>query len=630
MIPPSAVSPDPVSEYQRRRALRQTEVAHSERRDNLIAQLRGVVFVAGVVVVVLAFRGTLTQGWSAPSIAAPLLLFVALVLLHNRAERALQQARLGVAFYADGLERLDGRWAGRGMTGNELVGSSTLGDGPVHPYARDLDLFGRASLFELLCRARTRLGQRQLAEWLKTPVSVEEARARQEAVEELRPRVELREEMARLGQELNERTQLAVTGLAASGPAAVDAELSAWASAPARFTAPLVWSLGMVVSSLAVIVSGAAWWYGRWPPLPVIGALCIELGIYRLARPHLAAVEKPLAAALDDLEALSVLLSVIENQPMQSPWLVALRKRAEGADGTASHAVASLRRRTELLLQQRNQFFAPIGFVIGWPIHCAIAVELWRLRHGARLAGWLGAAAELEALLSLSSFAYEHPDYARPRFCAEPRIEARGLAHPLLGAEAVGNDVALGAPAPQLLLVSGSNMSGKSTLLRALGTNLILAQLGAPVRASDFVLGPLQLGASIQVEDSLAAGASRFYAEILRLKQVADLAPGPASVSAPTLLFLLDEILAGTNSHDRQIGAAALLRALVAKGAIGLCTTHDLVLTRVVDELGSRAANVHFADHVEGQRLVFDYRMRPGVVERSNALELMRSIGLDV
>ncbi len=614
---------DPTENYRQRRALREKEVAAGERRDSLIAQLRGAVFVGGAVVTFLALRSHFPTGWSAPSITVPVVLFVVLVLLHNRAARTLARAQAGVTFYSDGLDRIDGRWAGLGvpLPESRRSVSGTSGAGP-HPYARDLDLFGRASLFELLCRARTRTGQEQLAAWIESYAPVDEARARQQAVAEMRPRVDLREEMARLGQEVAGRWS-------SSEAARHDADLVTWATAPARLASPL-WVVGTAALAVATLVTGALWWVGRWPPLPAILTLAAEAVLFRVARPRLREIEKLLVGALDDLEALAVLLGVIENEPMQAPWLVALRARSQGADGqAASRTVASLRRRTELLLQQRNQFFAPLGFLIGWPLYCAFAVERWRLRHGARLPSFIAAAAELEALLSVASFAYEHPGYAQPVFVGDVEVTAEALAHPLLGAEAVGNDVALsaGGKAPQLLLVSGSNMSGKSTLLRALGTNVVLAQLGAPVRARSFRLGAVRIGASIQVEDSLAAGASRFYAEILRLKQVADLSVADGHGA---LLFLLDEILAGTNSHDRQIGAAALLRALVAKGAIGLCTTHDLVLTRVVDELGARARNVHFADHVEGQKLVFDYQMRDGVVQRSNALELMRSIGLDV
>jgi DNA mismatch repair ATPase MutS len=188
----------------------------------------------------------------------------------------------------------------------------------------------------------------------------------------------------------------------------------------------------------------------------------------------------------------------------------------------------------------------------------------------------------------------------------------------------VRNDLELGQT-PALLVVSGSNMSGKSTLLRSVGMNTALALAGAPVRARSFRVSPVQVGACMRVADSIQAGTSHFYAEVLRLKLLVDLGG-----RGMPLLFLLDEILHGTNSHDRRIGAAALVRGLLKQGAIGLVTTHDLALARIADELAPSAANVHFVDHLQDGRMVFDYRIRPGVVQKSNALALMRAVGLAV
>jgi DNA mismatch repair ATPase MutS len=197
------------------------------------------------------------------------------------------------------------------------------------------------------------------------------------------------------------------------------------------------------------------------------------------------------------------------------------------------------------------------------------------------------------------------------------------IRHPLL-ARAVANDVALGGDAPHVLLVSGSNMSGKSTYLRTVGTNVVLALAGAPVRARRLALTPLRVGATLRIQDSLQAGKSRFYAEITRLKELADLAEGDLP-----LLFLLDEILHGTNSHDRRIGAEAIVRGLVARGAIGLVTTHDLALTELAGG-GALLANAHFEDQVRDGEIAFDYTLRPGVVTHSNAIALMRAVGLRV
>jgi DNA mismatch repair ATPase MutS len=259
-----------------------------------------------------------------------------------------------------------------------------------------------------------------------------------------------------------------------------------------------------------------------------------------------------------------------------------------------------------------------------WTMHTAAGVEDWRRHCGPAVRRWLTATGEIEALCSFAGYAFDHPEDPFPEFVeGGASLEAEAICHPLLPA-AVRNDVQLGR-SPQVLMVSGSNMSGKSTFLRTLGVNTVLAQAGAPVRAKRFRLTPLQAGASIRLSDSLQGGVSRFYAEILRIRQILDL-----TSSTLPVLFLIDEFLAGTNSHDRRIGAGALVRGLVERGAIGLVTTHDLALADIADSLGERASNVHFEDRVEDGKIRFDYVKRPGVVRKSNALELMRSVGLEI
>jgi DNA mismatch repair ATPase MutS len=239
---------------------------------------------------------------------------------------------------------------------------------------------------------------------------------------------------------------------------------------------------------------------------------------------------------------------------------------------------------------------------------------------------WLDAIGEFEAIASLATYAFERPDDVYPAIVEGPALfEGEDLGHPLLpAAGCVRNGVSLGGSI-RMLMVSGSNMSGKSTLLRTVGVNAVLALCGAPVRARALRIAPMQIGASLHIIDSIQSGTSHFYAEILRLRAILERTRGPFPV-----LFLIDEILHGTNSHDRRIGSEAVLRGLVDAGAIGLVTTHDLALTAIVDGLGGRAQNVHFVDRLENGRLTFDYRMRPGVVDHSNALALMRNIGLDV
>jgi DNA mismatch repair ATPase MutS len=296
-------------------------------------------------------------------------------------------------------------------------------------------------------------------------------------------------------------------------------------------------------------------------------------------------------------------------------------------------AIARLRRLSEMHDWQHNLIFIGVALLLMWSTHLAWAIEAWRRRYGGHVRVWLRVVGDFEALASLSAYACEHPadpfaELVPVDGTAGPEtglFEGSGLGHPLVpAAKMTRNDVRLSGHC-QLLVVSGSNMSGKSTLLRTVGVNVVLAQAGAPVRARSLRLTPLAVGATLRIQDSLQEGRSRFYAEISRVSLLARMASG-----RPPLLFLLDELFHGTNSHDRLVGAAGVLRTLLDRGAIGLITTHDLALTAIVDTLGPRAANVHFEDSFDGTEMRFDYRMKPGPVTKSNALALMRAVGLDV
>ena len=306
--------------------------------------------------------------------------------------------------------------------------------------------------------------------------------------------------------------------------------------------------------------------------------------------------------------------------------LTSLRRDLDTAGVHASVAIGRLHRLVELHDWQHNQFFAPLAAALLWGTHLAWAIEGWRRLHGAHVRTWLGTVGEFEALSSLSAYRYEHPEDVWPEIVAEGAgFDGVGVGHPLLPARRmVSNDIRLRGDT-RLLVVSGSNMSGKSTVLRTVGVNAVLALAGAPVRATSLRMTPLSIGATLRIQDSLQEGRSRFFAEITRIRELADAARGPVP-----LLFLLDELFHGTNSHDRLVGASGVLRSLLDRGAIGMITTHDLALTAVADALSPRAANVHFEDHFEGGEIQFDYRMKPGPVTRSNALALMRAVGLDV
>jgi DNA mismatch repair ATPase MutS len=340
---------------------------------------------------------------------------------------------------------------------------------------------------------------------------------------------------------------------------------------------------------------------------------------------------KLLFAGLDEachnLSALSAVLRCIEDEQFSAPRLGAIRQKLFSNGLRASECISRLGTLCDLEESRHNQVVHWLELVILYSLHVALALQRWREQYAALVVQWLEAVAEFEALISIATYAFEHPADPFPEIFdtqTPPRLRAIKLRHPLMPArDCIPNDMALGDE-PQVLLVSGSNMSGKSTLLRSVGVNAVLALMGAPVRAESFRISPLTIGASMRISDSLQKGVSHFYAEITRIRRVVELSrPGP-------LLFLFDEVLQGTNSHDRRIGAEGVLRTLLKNGAAGLVTTHDLALTALEEMFPRKIANVHFQEKLEAGKLSFDYKLREGVVTTSNGLELMKSIGLEV
>ena len=595
---------------------RSQSVAVGERRQRRLAYWRLGTIAAAAVLVWLALSGPrITILWTLLPGAA----FTALMAAHARLARQIEEQRRAVRFFERGLARLDGSWPGTGSTGDHFLDLA-------HPYAQDLDLFGVGSLFELLSSARTRAGERALAGWLLTPADPPVVQSRQAAVTELRPRLDLRERLAVLAED-------------ASGGVDADA-LAAWGEAPPQFSGPglraALWActlLGIAGAAagaaLLVNLTGAAALADGTRLLLrdlFLATLAINGWFYYRRQKTMSEVVAAVDRAAHELGLLSEVLVLVEREQFQAPLLDSLRSSLEAEGAPPSRRLAQLKRLIEYLDSRDNVFVRVAEIFILWTPHLAVRVEQWRRRSGPAVRRWLAAVGEIEALCSLASHAYEHPNDPFPEFTAEsPLIEAEEIGHPLIpDAKLVRNSVSLGGSL-RLLVVSGSNMSGKSTLLRTLGVNAVLAQAGAPVRAARLRLSPLAVGASIRVNDSLQGGISRFYAEILRLRQILDQTAGGRPV-----MFLIDEFLHGTNSHDRRIGAEALVRGLVERGAIGLITTHDLALAGIADELGERARNIHFEDHIDNGRIHFDYRIQPGVVRKSNAIELMRSVGLEI
>ena len=587
------------------------DFARAERASDRMGNLRLVLALVGLALLLapLVTRSG-TPWWGLVPLAV---VFLILGKVHDRLIERRRVAGASLAYVEGSRIRLDERWRSLPDEGADLV-SRWGGDG----LAGDLDLFGPASLFQLLNRAVTSEGRRTLARWLSEPGAVSDVRARQAAVAALAERPDLRR-----------RCYAAVASEDEEGRLSDEALLD-WTQRSTPIPARrLLTVLGLVQPSLLLLA--VAWWaFLDGPRGPVyllaLGQLVTLFVTRGVTGPRASVLSGPERA----LARYARLIEVAEQLPEgAADRLDDLRRALSSTGRPASEELRGLERLVELLDARLNMFFAlTLGPALLWELNVVLRSERWRERVAPRLEGWLRVLGELEALASLGAFAAERPDQTFPELTEAPGVyEATGLSHPLIDRRrVVANDLSLGGPG-SVLILSGSNMSGKSTLLRAVGLSVVLAGAGGPVPARRLRLSSFRLATSVRVVDSLAEGASHFYAELRRLKRVVELAVAPG----PTLLYLLDEILHGTNSRERIIGAVSVIRWLAEAGAEGIVTTHDLELARVADHLPEGAVtNAHFSDDVSGSELSFDYRLRPGPIRTTNALRLMRAVGIDV
>jgi hypothetical protein len=585
-VPPSA-------EYNRRLQAREQQVA---RLDVVSARTSNVRVALAILAVAAIWLGD--YWWLVPAG-----LFLVAVIYHSRVRRARASADRAAAHYRAGIARIEDRWSGQGNQGTRF-------DDPHHVYAADLDLFGPGNLFELLSIARTRMGESALASWLLAPAPVATVLERQQAIAELRDRLDLREDLAVLGETSSVGVQ--------------PEELVRWAESPNQLR--VAWVLPVALVLPLLLVATLVIFSNTGLASPLIVVLALEFGVMRLLRSQLVDVFNSTERAFDSLKLLASLTARLEREPVQTVLSKRLLAQLSSEGIRASQAIARLGTVVQFIESRRNIIIAVLDLPLLYSVHAALAGERWRRHHGHAVRVWLQAIGDLEALISLSGYSYEHPDDPFPELVdGAASFEAASIGHPLLaGAVCVRNDVAISGDT-RGLLISGSNMSGKSTLLRTVGINTVLAMAGAPVRAQRLRLSPLQVGANIRINDSLHEGSSRFYAEITRLRHLNELA-----ARTPPLLFLLDEVLQGTNSRDRFVGAQGVIRALLGRGSIGLVTTHDLALTQIDVGDGAHLRNLHFQDELSDGRMKFDFKLHEGIVTKSNGLELMRSIGLDV
>ncbi len=513
-----------------------------------------------------------------------------------------------LSFYDRSLQRADGSQPQSGRTGLEAGQTlRTVG----HLYDHDLDLLGPDSLFGLLCTVRTGPGERGLARYLLEPSTHDETLARQAAVQELTPQTELREKIALLG--VTKFHQIA-------GNVFHD-----WLAEPVptfpAWVRPALW----LTATLAVLALLAGFTH-LLPWATVLPNLLLALGAQAAICLPLRKRVVPLLKSAETLQQhvklISEGLALLQAKDFAATKLVELKRRAAQPAGAVA-TLGKLERQLEIVEQRPKEYFLILSLLLAAGTQAAISIARWKRQYAAAMDVWLDAWAEFETLNALATYAYEHPQDAWPELLPEgaPSIAGEDVGHPLLEG-AVRNAVSIGRD-KKFYLISGSNMAGKSTLLRAIGINAVLAYAGAPVRARALRLTPLRLGAALALTDSLAEGKSKFKAEVERLAQIVAL-----SKTAP-VLFLVDEIFSGTNSHDRRAAAGAVLGSLLRNGAIGALSTHDLALTDLASE-ASGGVNVHMASPDVDDPLAFDYKLKPGVNTSSNALAIIRLMGLEL
>jgi MutS-like protein len=536
--------------------------------------------------------------------------FAVLVVVHARVLERVERAETGRRLGTHGLARLARDW----KTLPEVPAPSEL-DLDAHPYARDLDVFGHASLAKWLGRPATIHGARRLWEWLLGGAEPGEIRMRQPAIEELAAKREWREALAIEGQ------------LTTLSPAELVRFLE-WAESDRQAVPGAIQGVSVLIPPATVILFGLfatgliedPWWL-----IPLAAAILLSLGFAYWMHSTFDRVSLGERA----MRRYAAMLSLVCHESWTSAEVVRLRQ-AMCAGGEAPEVLSKLARLSgwsELRRGSPIVHFA-VQAVTLWDFHVYFAFHRWRARDGRHVRGWIEALGSVDALATLAMIRADQPAWTTPRVDpAAASLRAAALGHPLLPDDRrVANDVEVG-PRETLLLITGSNMSGKSTLLRAIGLNAVLAQAGAPACAAAFEMPPADLHTSIRVEDSLELGLSYFMAALARLKQIVDaaergVAPGRA------LLYLLDEVLQGTNSVERGIAVRAVVRHLLDARAIGVMTTHDLA---IADEepIKSAARLAHFTEQVHPDgTMTFDYRLRPGLATSTNALRLMQLIGI--
>lgn len=570
-----------------------------------ISTIRLVLFVAGIAGIIYF--------WSYPwyilaTVAALTFIpFLILIKYHNKLfykrdylekKQEINQQELNAINYD--TSEFDG--------GSEFIDSS-------HLYTYDLDIFGDHSLFQYINRTSTDLGKNELAEWFNTHLkNKEEIVLKQEAVKELTP-------------ELKFRQRFRIRGLLYKGEKADEQEINEWANSPSYYRSrPFLRALPAIITIINAVCILLA--ILNIIPFSLWGIVFVCCAIFSFGfSKGITKVQTMYGKKLQILGTYAHLIQLIENIDVQSSYLIQIKSLVGDNKKTASQSVQKLTKLMNALDQRNNMMIAVIlNGLFFWELKQMMKIELWKEEYASALPEWLKAIAQMDAICSLATFAYNHPGYVYPEILNKPfELKSKSMGHPLMNRDiCVCNDIDM-EKRRDFIIITGANMAGKSTYLRTIGVNYLLACIGAPAFTTEMILYPAQLITSLRTTDSLTDNESYFFAELKRLKLIID-----KLEAGEELFIILDEILKGTNSKDKQKGSIALIKQFMELNANGIIATHDLLLGTLAESYPENIRNFRFEADITNEELTFSYQLREGVAQNMNACFLMKKMGIAV
>lgn len=593
---------NPENHYTERLSLTEGQLQQVKKQIFRISMLRLALFIAGIAGLYFFFNQTTLLIICICLTFLPLFI---LVKIHNRFFIRKEWLETQARIIQEELQALSGDYSSF-EDGKEYVN-------PEHPYSFDLDIFGRRSLFQSINRTCTFFGKVRLEEWLQNHLHEKTS-------------IEKRQEMIR---EISEHTlfreQFRVAGLVHHGQSSDGEKIQAWSQSPAQYlhagwVKAFIWGVP-VINSLLLITSLAGWTSFSWLGLSFGIFLVLSFGIIKRA----TSIQETYGKQLKSLNGYARLIALAKAEEWKSAGMQELMERFNLNGQSPVQALQQLSKELDRLDLRNNQFlYVLLEGSIFFQLQEIVRIERWKVRYGQHISEWLETVGELDALCSLGTFAYNHPQYTYPELTEKPFcFLATQMGHPLMPAsQCVKNDATIPSR-PFFLIITGANMAGKSTYLRTIGVNYLLACIGAPVCCEKLKLHPNQLITSLRTSDSLSDNESYFFAELKRLKRIIDLLN-----QGQQLFIILDEILKGTNSMDKQKGSFDLIRQFIQLKANGIIATHDLLLGSLIKQFPEEIRNYCFEADIKENELTFSYKLREGVAQNMNACFLMKKMGI--